>query len=143
MSKTQVRAVGGSCLGGVLGGAFGVILGGIIGSALAGHNDPAANAPLSFLLIDALAETVVLLLGAGIGGLIGAIGGAVIGAGVAARSRGTEGAAVPDTSTLAAANFPQPPQESTGAELARLRERMVELEGRIWREEQREKHVDR
>ena len=89
MSNKQGRAVGGSCLGGVLGGALGVFLGG--GFALVLNSGKDANNP--FAVLAALVFPLVLLIFAGIGGVTGAIGGAAIGAGVATRERDNESGA--------------------------------------------------
>jgi hypothetical protein len=115
----KVRAFGGSCLGGVLGGGAGVFLGVALGSA--GGQD-LFNMLNAFIL-------------AGIGGLIGAIGGAVVGAVLAARSTFKGRPAMPDVPVAKVADAVQPPQESTETELARLKERMAELEARRLRKD--------
>jgi hypothetical protein len=134
MSDKQARAVGGSCLGGVLGGVLGVIVGGLLGPVLMGAGQQKTNT--IFDLSDICVGFLGLLIGAGIAGIIGAIGGSVFGAGVATRSRRNENAALPDTPLPTAPNSLQLPQESTETELARLKERMTDLEERKRREEQ-------
>jgi hypothetical protein len=135
MSDKQGRAVGGSCLGGVLGGVLGVIVGGFLGPVLMGAGQQKTNT--IFDLSGICVGFIGLLVGAGIGGIIGAIGGSVLGVGVATRSRPDENAALPDTPLPAAPNSLELPEESTETELARLKERMAELEERKRREEQR------
>jgi hypothetical protein len=134
MSDKQARAVGGSCLGGVLGGVLGVIVGGFLGPVLMGAGQQKTNTFLD--LQDTCVGFLGLLIGASLGGVIGAVGGSVFGAGVATRSRADESAAPPDTPIPGTPNSPQLAQESTETELARLKERMAELEARKRREEQ-------
>jgi hypothetical protein len=134
MSDKQARAVGGSCLGGVLGGVLGVIVGGFLGPVLMRAGQQKTNTFLD--LQGTCLGFVGLLIGASLGGVIGAVGGSVFGAGVATRLRADESAAPPDTPIPGTPNSPQVPPESTETELARLKERMAELEARKRREEQ-------
>ena len=134
MHDKQARAVGGSCLGGALGGVLGVIVGGFLGPVLMGAGQQKTNTFLD--LQTPFVGLVGLLIGAALGGVIGAVGGSVFGAAVATRSRADESAAPPDTPIPGTRNSAQVPQESTETELARLKERMAELEARKRREEQ-------
>jgi hypothetical protein len=123
-----MRSIGGSCLGGVLGSIIEVVAGGWLGSVLA-ELDRAKTNTLLDVPLDACGAAFYLLVGAGIGGIIGAIGGSVIGAGLATfRDTPTPDLPAPEGPT--APSFPESGPESTETELARLKERIAELEQR-------------
>jgi hypothetical protein len=134
MSDKQARAVGGSCLGGVLGGVLGIIVGGFLGPVLMGAGQQKTNT--FFDLQGPCVGFVGLLIGACLGGVIGAVGGSVFGAGIATRPRADESTGPPGTPIPRTPNSAQVSQESTERELARLKERMAELESRKLREQQ-------
>lgn len=126
MSNQQGRAIGGSCLGGVLGCVFGILLGAAIGSRA--HSDLPKNSPIDPGLVDSFLGFLGMIGGASVGGILGAIGGSVLGAGLATRWRNTEAAAMPDRYLPRAMEPPPSAQESSQAELDRLKARIAELE---------------
>ncbi|HMF15251.1 MAG TPA: hypothetical protein VKE94_23210 [Gemmataceae bacterium] len=75
----------------------------------------------------ALTRTV---LGAGIGGILGAIGGSVLGAGAAARVSSAREKELASGIAWRAGIVPERPTEPPEAELARLKERVAELEAK-------------
>lgn len=130
MADEPVKAMGGGCVGGLLGAFLGVVIGGLVGPVivtskndLRGNPDPFAQQVSG--LFDGCFGFVGMLLGAGIGGIVGGIGGSVLGAGLASRASTTQPEARASKSDAA----PAPkPTESPDAELARLKERVAELE---------------
>jgi hypothetical protein len=123
-------------VGGVLGGILGVILTFAIASASVDakrrENEKNSN-PLAAL--DLCSAFIVVPLIAGLGGIVGAVAGAALGAGLATKkavpSSGISSVPIPpssagesDVGATAAAAAP----ESAEEELARLRERIAELE---------------
>jgi hypothetical protein len=124
-------------------GAFlGVVIGGSIVAAADSMSPPppapsgeSAIEAATFLLLqgaNGIAFTGAMLCGAGIGGIIGGIGGSVLGAGVAARASSTLARDFPSPMGSSPADVPEPALESPDAELARLKERVAELEAKKW-----------
>jgi hypothetical protein len=74
------------------------------------------------------------LIGASIGGVTGAVGGAALGAGVATSSRLEKKPGGQSHEEEESASGPSPLHESTETELARLKERIAELEEQKRRE---------
>jgi hypothetical protein len=93
---------------------LGILIGAAIGSTQ--QSDFPKDGPIDPSLIDGCLGFFGMLLGAGIGGIVGAISGSVLGASVATRSQKAH--AAPSA------------QESSQTELARLKARIAELEGR-------------
>jgi hypothetical protein len=120
MSRSAGRAAFGGCLGVVLGG----ILGGVIGFLIADAYQPQN--------IFDTTRLVILLMGIA----FGAISGAAIGAAVAVRLGPSRSQVIPDALIRPDHKDSRSPQESMETELARLKERMAELEERKRREEQ-------
>jgi hypothetical protein len=117
------RNAGRAALGGCLGAVIGIVLGGGLGYLLADAYQPEGFFDFTRVFILFLAI------------LLGAIGGAALGAAIAARSRADESIPMPDIPAPEARPGPPAPPESTDAELARLKERVAELEERKRREE--------
>jgi hypothetical protein len=114
----------GSCLGGVLGGLLGVVVGGLITNAWIAQDKP--RTPWYQGVLAALLAPLVVAIGAGIGGIIGAVVGSAVGAGVAAKwfPPSAPAGARPDAPSSAV----PPAPVSTETEVARLKERIAELE---------------
>jgi len=131
MSDNQGRAVGGSCLGGLLGGVLGIAAGAAIGGA--GFEDKTGT-PLD--LINPCLGAFGALMGAALGGVLGAVFGSVMGAAMAtSRSdEDEESAAKTDAPAVETAGQSDSAPESPDAELARLKERIAELEEKKRRE---------
>src|SRR5262245_37803651 len=84
MGDQQARAMGGSCLGGLLGLFLGGVAGGLWGWLYVGGataNDPRGVAILD--IVNAVLFWIVAPFGTIVGGLVGGIVGAVCGAGIA------------------------------------------------------------
>jgi hypothetical protein len=127
MAGERAKTIAGGCLGGLTGAFLGVLIGGYISDVTndrssrpveikgGGGNAYAEGAEMAFGFAAALGEASAaigrIFVGAGIGGIIGGIGGSVLCASLAARATSTE-----------------PPAESPDAELARLKDRVAELE---------------
>ena len=127
MAGERAKTIAGGCLGGLIGAFLGIVIGGFIGSAIPGKssqpveikggggNTYAEGAEMAFGLAAGIGEAAAaiarIFVGAAIGGIIGGIGGSVLCASLTTRATSTE-----------------PPAESTDAELARLKERVAELE---------------
>ena len=133
MPDEPVKAMGGGCLGGLLGAFLGIVTGGFVGPVLAtttndlrGNPDPFAKQASG--LFDGCFGFIGMWLGAGIGGMIGGIGGSVLGAGLAARGSSTPRGERRSVRGSGSASLPKPPPESPDAELARLKDRVAELE---------------
>jgi hypothetical protein len=89
MGDQQARAMGGSCLGGLLGLFLGGVAGGLWGWLYVGGataNDPRGVAILD--IVNAVVFWIVAPFGTIMGGLVGGIVGAVCGAGIATRESG-------------------------------------------------------
>jgi hypothetical protein len=131
VSNQKGKAVGGSFLGGVLGAILGIIVGVTI-SRLVGDDDKPTGTGLldSFIdfiwaIISAILRPVIF---GGIGGVIGAVGGSVLGAALATSSRDQQKEAPPHRQAPQVTGSPALAEESSETELARLKERMAELE---------------
>ena len=123
MSGQRIRAVSGSCLGSVLGGVLGVLLGYVITIAsVESHIEEQEKAGDPFVGFYFCFGGFAALFGTGVGGIVGAITGATLGAGVATLR--SQSAPAEDQPPAASATADQ----STDTELARLRERIAELE---------------
>jgi len=106
-----MKTMGGGCLGGVIGALLGVVIGASIGFSIGSHSHAVG---VHARVVDVFVGRIICTtLGVGIGGIIGGIGGSVMGAGLAATADESE-----------------PPTESPDAELARLKERVTELEAK-------------
>jgi hypothetical protein len=138
MRHEPAKTMGGGCLGGLVGAFLGVVLGGFIGSVAAPEPTP-TELPIGkgeFAFGEAVArpigerlEAVLrVVVCAGIGSVIGGIGGAVVGAGLAAKASSIGTAELPSAAGSIPAGVSEPPAESPDAELARLKERVAELE---------------
>jgi hypothetical protein len=126
MPHKAVKTMGGSCLCGLSGALLCVILGGCIGNVVAPEPFYRSGLQPSWLWDDQVLVYVVVF--AGIGGVIGGIGGSVVGAGLAAKASSSGTAELPSAAGPIPAGVPEPPTESPDAELARLKERVAELE---------------
>jgi hypothetical protein len=141
--------MGAGCLGGIIGAFLGVVIGGFIGGNLdtstprprgdveksdgsKARNIQEGTAEAVGTLASGFAEVSAALtrtvLGAGIGGILGAIGGSVLGAGLAARVPSAGKKELASGIAWRAGIVPERPTEPPDAELARLKERVVELE---------------
>lgn len=125
--------MGGGCFGGIVGAILGVVIGGVVGPLIAtSHNelrnnpDPAAKQVSG--MIDACSGFFGLLIGFGVGGIVGGIGGSVLGAGLAARGSSPPTEKPPSQDETGPAWLSELPSESPDSELARLKERIAELE---------------
>jgi hypothetical protein len=138
-----MKTMGGGCLGGLIGAFLGIVIGGFIGSVSYGNPHPVEvrggaqdwregtrelGAGLAAGAFDVCGAFVTMVLGAGIGGIIGGVGGSVLGAGMAAKASRTRTEEPPSVKASRLANGSEPPTESPDAELARLKERVTELE---------------
>jgi hypothetical protein len=140
MANRPVKTMGGGCLGGLIGAFVGVVIGGFIGSVCYQSPDPVevrAGAPDWELAagfaaggLNVAGAFFMIVLGAGIGGIIGGVGGSVLGAGMAAKASRTPMEEPPSVKASRSANGSEPPAESPDAELARLKERVTELEAK-------------
>jgi hypothetical protein len=124
------RVMMSGCGGGVCGAFLGMVIGGFIGPLIAtsNHRDLRANrdardpmAKSMSEIFDGCGAFFGMLVGIGAGGIVGGIGGSVLGSGLAARNSN------PDVK--------EPPSEkdatqSPDSELARLKERIAELEAK-------------
>jgi hypothetical protein len=146
MPHEPVKTMGGGCLGGLIGAFLGAVIGGSI-IAVADSMSSRPPAPtdgngvegLTWLITsgaDRIGFYIAMLYGAGIGGIIGGIGGSVLGAGLAARVSNTLTEELPSLKDSRPADVPEPPIESTDAELARLKERVAELEAEKRKDDQ-------
>jgi hypothetical protein len=129
------KAIGGSCLGGLLGAILGIVIGGFVGAGKApSNNDLGKNSNPLAVVTSAVVEGYVcffaMLLGAGFGGMIGGIGGAVLGAGLAAKSSTTLLEARLSRKDSEPTGLPEPQTELPEADLAGLKERIIELEAK-------------
>jgi len=123
MSDKPTEVMGSGCAGGSLGAVLGILIGGFVGPQIAiGNNHLHA--------FDACVGFLGMLLGAAIGGIVGGIGGSVFGAGLAAKSSSTPTEELPFVMDASSAELPERPTESPDTELARLKERIAELEER-------------
>lgn len=135
MGDKPARAMGGSCLGGIVGAVLGIAIGGFIGPVIAKSNNDLRNNPdpaakqLSGLF-DGCFGFFGLLLGVSIGGVVGGIGGSVLGAGLAMQDSGRPTPQSPSSQYVRLAGLSEPFPESPELELARLKERIAELEGK-------------
>lgn len=148
MAGERATAMGGGCLGGLLGAILGIMIGWGIGSVITSSDNGPRNVPSHNGTKDIrnvpvevaagavatgfeiLAMVVARVVCAGIGGIIGGIGGSVVGAGLASKSSTRlPQARYPDYDSEPA-NLPELRTESSEAELARLKERVAELEGK-------------
>jgi hypothetical protein len=129
VAHEPAKAIGGSCLDGLFGAILGIVIGGYVGAAIAGSNvDLVKNSdPLALpfaAVIQGYVGFFAMLLGAAIGGMIGAIGGAVFGAAT------TLPEARLSRKDSEPTGLPEPQTELPEAELARLKERIIELEAK-------------
>jgi hypothetical protein len=135
VTHEPAKAIGGSCLGGLVGAVLGIVIGGFVGAVIApSNNDIGKNshplAEVTSAIVEAYVCFFAMLLGAGIGGMIGGIGGAVLGAGLAAKSSTTLPEARLSREDSKPTGLPEPQTELPEAELARLKERITELEAK-------------
>ena len=134
MANQPVKIMGGGCLGGLIGAFLGVVIGGYIVSVSqeSTHEVRGQNLPEMALDVGAhlVGEVLAMLMGAGIGGIIGGIGGSVLGTGLAAKASSRRTEEPPSVKTSRSANGSEPRAESSDAELARLKERVTELEAK-------------
>jgi len=132
MANKPVKIMGGGCLGGLIGAFLGVVIGGFIVSVSqeSTHEVRGKNLPEMALNVSAhlVGDFFAMLMGAGIGGIMGGIAGSVLGAGLAAKASSRRTEEPPSVKTSRSANGSEPRAESSDAELARLKERVTELE---------------
>ena len=132
MANAPVKIMGGGCLGGLIGAFLGVVIGGHLVSASQESTHEVRGQNLPEMALDVGAHLVgdffAMLMGAGIGGTMGGIGGSVLGAGLAAKASSRRTEEPPSVKTSRSANGSEPRAESSDAELARLKERVTELE---------------
>jgi hypothetical protein len=139
MAGEPAKAMRGGCLGGMIGAFLGIVIGWYTGYLVATSNgdiditDKVTANPssvISAIMADSWLGFVRMLLGAGIGGMIGGIGGSVLGAlwgaGVLRRKR----AASSPSGNAGSDSAPQRPIDPPDEEVARLKERIAELEQR-------------
>lgn len=129
------RVMGSGCFGGVVGAILGIVIGGFIGPLIATSNnelrnnpDPAAKQMSG--IFDACSGFFGMVIGVAVGGIVGGIGGSVLGAGLAARGSTPPSEKPPSKDDACPAWLSEPPSESPDSELARLKERIAELEGK-------------
>jgi hypothetical protein len=154
MVDRPTKIMGGGCLGGLIGAFLGVVIGGFIGKVYYGSPHPvdvphpievrggardwregARELEMELAVgalgtLDVCGAFFIMVLGAGIGGIIGGVGGSVLGAGVAAKASRTLTKEPPSVEASRSANGSEPPTESPDAELARLKQRVTELEAK-------------
>jgi hypothetical protein len=138
-------------------GAFlGVVIGGFIGGSLdtstshprvgvgKGEGSKAKNiqegtaevvGTLALGFAEVSAALVQMVLCAAIGGIIGALGGSVLGAGLAAKASSAHTRELPSGTVWRPGIEPERPIESPDAELARLKERIAQLEAKTPKDE--------
>jgi hypothetical protein len=118
MANKPLKIMGGGCLGTLIGAFLGVVIGGFIVSVSqeSTHEVRAQNLPeIGFEIGGYLfGGALAMLMGTGIGGIIGGIGGSILGAGLAAKASRRQTEELP-----------------SDAELARLKERVTELEAKM------------
>ena len=125
MSNQQGQAVGGSCVGGVLGALVGIVGGIALSGLLSDDHKPTGFVDGFFSFLGSLIRPFLF---GGIGGVVGAVGGAALGAALATSSRAPQAKTPTHPETSGAVGSPAQATESTESELARLRERLAELE---------------
>jgi len=111
MGALQRKAIGGSCLGGLLGACVGISLGGWIGYALVEPTPVSEALPLTsgFLhLAGGIVQWLSAALGAFLGGLLLAIAGAVAGTALATQSRSVDPA--DPSAPVGSSAFPPKPE---------------------------------
>lgn len=133
MADEPAKAMGGGCFGGLLGASIGVAIGGFVGPSImtSGNNlrndrDPMAK-ELS-TIFDGCFGFLGMLIGARAGGIIGGIGGSVAGAGLDTRAAKRRDHAQIAGDDRQSASLLESSSESIDQELARLKERVAELE---------------
>jgi hypothetical protein len=112
-------------LGGFLGALLGIIAGVTISFLVSDNHKPMG---LVDGCVSILAWILMPFIFGGIGGVIGAVGGAVLGTALAIPSRDREIEAPPRRQAAQDTSSPVLGEESTKTELARLKERIAELE---------------
>lgn len=137
MANEPAKTMGSGCLGGLIGAFLGVVIGGFVGAYAHTKSSHPIEVPMpaggkveigGFL--DTCGAFFGGLLGSAIGGIIGGIGGSVLGAGLATKAPSKLKEESPSVKGPRPANAPEPPTESPDAELARLKERISELEAK-------------
>jgi hypothetical protein len=146
MAGDPVRVVGGGCLGGLFGAILGIVIGGFVGGSTHPRTVVTHLGPFHHFgeperewteLSPEDQRTVQegrSHLGMVLGFLIGGFGGSIVGAGLAANRSSTITEEFPCLQDPGSASVPEPPTESPNAELARLKEKIAQLEEKLRKE---------
>jgi hypothetical protein len=131
MNNESVKMTVVGCLVGLIGACLGVLIGGMIGGIFTDKPDKLVPIGDGIQMnVNAFSWVPGMLFGAGIGGIIGAIGGSVFGAGLVAKRWRTVKEERPFVDVYRPGTVSERSAESDDEELARLKERVAELEAK-------------